>query len=123
MSPILLRFLPYIAGLAVLVGGILFYGHSRYNAGQEAVRVEMAAALARVAVETAEARQKAVEATKAEAAVREGEAEKARQKAANEAAAWKRRYNEAKRSPECSKWSLEPVLCPLPVVPTAPQTP
>ena len=53
MPAIMLRYLPHILALAALVGGVLFYGHSRYNAGQADVRAEVAEQVAKATVETA----------------------------------------------------------------------
>lgn len=46
MPPFILRFAPYLIGFALLVGGVGYYGHTRYNAGQASVRAEIVKALA-----------------------------------------------------------------------------
>lgn len=38
--PFLKRAAPYLIALAVLVGGVFFYGHTRFNAGQEQVQAK-----------------------------------------------------------------------------------
>lgn len=114
MPALLLKYLPHILGvvlIAALLGGVFLKGRS---VGLDKGRAELAAYVVKVQQETLEASRKAAEAAKAEAALREGEAEKARQKAANEAAAWRKRYNEARRTPECATWAAQNVQCPIP---------
>ena len=115
MPALLLRYLPHLAALAVLIIGAIALHHKWYGDGLDKGRAELAAYVVRSQQEALEARQKALDAVTAEAAVREGEAEKARQRAANEAAAWRKRYNEARRTPECASWAAEAVQCPLPI--------
>lgn len=41
----LLRYLPHLAVFAALAGGVLFYGHTRYDAGQASVQTKWDAAI------------------------------------------------------------------------------
>ena len=47
IPPIILRYLPHLIALVAIIGGVWYFGHTRYNAGQEAVRAEFREALAR----------------------------------------------------------------------------
>ena len=115
IPPILLRFLPHLALAAALVGGAWWLHHSGYRDGLAVGEARLESVLARQAQDAARARQRAVEAIQAEAAIAIGSAEKARQKAANAATAYKRRLEAAlSSSPDCQEWAGRPVLCPLP---------
>jgi hypothetical protein len=51
MPPILLRYLPHLLGLIGLIAGLWWFGHSRYEAGQEVVRAEWNAAIIAAQIE------------------------------------------------------------------------
>ena len=115
IPPILLRFLPHLALAAALVGGAWWLHHTGYSAGLAAGEVRLQAVLAKQAEIAARSRTLALEAIRRETATALALAEKGRQRAANEATAYKRRLEAALRdSPDCQEWAAQPVLCPVP---------
>jgi len=100
------------------MGGLWYYGHTRYEAGLAAGEVRLEAVLAKQAQIAARARTLALEAIKREGAASLALAEKGRLRASAEATRYRRLLEEAKAaSPECAGWASQPVLCPLPGVP------
>jgi hypothetical protein len=59
MIPLLARFWPYLIAMAALAGAVLWFSHSRYQAGYEAAQATMAVAVRKAEAATAAAEAKA----------------------------------------------------------------
>jgi hypothetical protein len=133
-----LRYLPHLAVLAVLVIGVLYYGHRRYEAGHEdgvvaTLKAERLCTEESICAETAVKRAAAQEAVvraelakavelatqakaeqlKQEAAAR-AKAEARAEQARSDAASWERRYRLALiESQSCAAFHAAPIPCPV----------
>jgi hypothetical protein len=135
---LVLRYLPHLAALAVLVIGVLYFGHRRYEAGHEdgvvaTLKAERLCTEESVCAESAVKRTaaqevvvraelaKAVELAtqaKTEQLARETKARAAADARAalakSEAATWEKRYRAALvESQSCAVWDAEVVPCPI----------
>jgi hypothetical protein len=133
-----LRYLPHLAVLAVLVIGVLYYGHRRYEAGHEdgvvaTLKAERLCTEESICAETAVKRAAAQEAVvraelakavelatqaKTEQLARETKARAAADARAalakSEAATWEKRYRAALiESQSCAAFHVSPIPCPV----------